>query len=63
MTVSAIRAASEEELVEVEGIGPALAAHIVAALRSEQGDDTQAVDGDGELAVAVDMATGEILDR
>ncbi|NMA76202.1 MAG: excinuclease ABC subunit UvrC, partial [Actinomycetales bacterium] len=63
VTVSAIRAASEEELVEVEGIGPALAAHIVAALRSEQGDDTQAVDGDGELAVAVDMATGEILDR
>ena len=63
MTVRAIREASEEELVEVEGIGPALAAQIAAALRSDQGDTTQTVLEDDELAVTVDMATGEILDR
>lgn len=63
VTVRAIREASEEELVEVEGIGPALAAQIAAALRSDQGDTTQTVLEDDELAVTVDMATGEILDR
>src|SRR5690625_7894578 len=36
VTVSAIWEASEEELQEVQGIGPALAAQITAALRSEQ---------------------------
>ncbi|MBB5831521.1 excinuclease ABC subunit UvrC [Brachybacterium aquaticum] len=39
VTVSAIREASEEELTEVDGIGPALAANIHAALTSQQGTD------------------------
>ena len=71
VTVSAIRAASEEELVEVDGIGPALAAQIALALRSEvesaaePGTDAGAdtVIEDEALGVAVDMATGEIIDR
>ncbi|MGP9682242.1 MULTISPECIES: excinuclease ABC subunit UvrC [unclassified Brachybacterium] len=67
VTVSAIREASEEELQEVDGVGPALAAQIMVALRSEQATDTDAVTdtppGDESLDVAVDMATGEILDR
>ena len=42
---------------------PALAAQIAAALRSDQGDTTQTVLEDDELAVTVDMATGEIIDR
>jgi len=59
VTVSAIREASEEELQEVEGIGPALAAQITAALRSEQATEPGTPDG---LDVTVDMATGEILE-
>jgi excinuclease ABC subunit C len=66
VTVSAIRGATEEELQEVDGIGPALAAQILLALRSDQATDTDAVTdgaaGDDSLDVAVDMATGEILD-
>ena len=67
VTVSAIREAGEEELQEVDGVGPALAAQIMVALRSEQATDTDAAtdspQGDEPLDVAVDMATGEILDR
>ncbi|ATG54929.1 excinuclease ABC subunit C [Brachybacterium ginsengisoli] len=71
VTVSAIRAASEEELVEVDGIGPALAAQIALALRSEEGsaaepdEDAEAdtVIEDAALGVAVDTATGEIIER
>ncbi|GAA1489503.1 excinuclease ABC subunit UvrC [Brachybacterium sacelli] len=67
VTVSAIREASEEELQEVDGIGPALAAQLLAALRSDQATDTGAARddsaGEDSLDVAVDMATGEILDR
>ncbi|WP_193104455.1 excinuclease ABC subunit UvrC [Brachybacterium sp. FME24] len=67
VTVSAIREASDEELQEVDGIGPALAAQILVALRSDQATDTDtATDdaaGEDSLDVAVDMATGEILDR
>src|SRR5690625_1582714 len=59
VTVSAIREASEEELQEVQGIGPALAAQITAALRSEQATESATPDG---LDVTVDMATGEILE-
>lgn len=54
VTVRAIREAAPEELQEVDGIGPSLAAQISAALRS---DEDQGVD-----QVAVDMATGEIID-
>ncbi len=50
VTVRAIREAGEDELVEVPGIGPALAAQIHSALQSDTPDP------------AVDMATGEILD-
>ena len=50
VTVAAIRDASEEDLTAVAGIGPALAAQIASALRSE------------DTGPAVDMATGEILD-
>ena len=50
VTVAAIRDASEEDLTAVAGIGPALAAQIASALRSE------------DAGPAVDMATGEILD-
>lgn len=67
VTVSAIRGAGEEQLQEVDGVGPALAAQIMVALRSEQATDTDAAmdspQGDEPLDVAVDMATGEILDR
>jgi len=57
--------------VEVDGIGPALAAQIALALRSEvesaaePGTDAGAdtVIEDEALGVAVDMATGEIIDR
>ena len=67
VTVSAIRAASEEELVEVDGIGPALAAQIALALRSEEGSAAEPDGGtvveDAALGVAVDTATGEIIDR
>ncbi|APX31713.1 excinuclease ABC subunit C [Brachybacterium sp. P6-10-X1] len=67
VTVSAIREASQEQLEEVDGIGPALAAQLLAALRSDQATDTDAVRHDrtdeDSLDVAVDMATGEILDR
>ncbi|WP_422117463.1 excinuclease ABC subunit UvrC [Brachybacterium sp. UNK5269] len=65
VTVSAIREASEEDLVAVPGIGPALAAQITAALRSGTGADaaTGAADAEDSLDVMVDMATGEILDR
>ena len=59
VTVSAIREASEEELIAVDGIGPALAAQITAALRSEQATESATPDG---LDVTVDMATGEILE-
>ncbi|MGY5764470.1 excinuclease ABC subunit UvrC [Brachybacterium sp. DNPG3] len=59
VTVSAVRAASVEELQEVAGIGPALATHIQVALRSEDGTSTDAE----ALDVVVDMATGEILER
>jgi len=70
VTVSAIREASEEELLEVDGIGPALAAQITAALRSDQDSGTDSstdqaptdTDGEDVLGVTVDMATGEILD-
>ncbi|EWS82807.1 excinuclease ABC subunit UvrC [Brachybacterium phenoliresistens] len=50
VTVRAIREAEPEQLREVDGIGPALAAQILAALRSE------------EPGPAVDMSTGEILE-
>lgn len=50
VTVRAISEAGEDELVEVPGIGPALAAQIHSALQSDTPDP------------AVDMATGEILD-
>ncbi|MFC0674818.1 excinuclease ABC subunit UvrC [Brachybacterium hainanense] len=50
VTVRAIREADPEQLQEVEGIGPALAAQILAALRSE------------EPGPAVDMSTGEIIE-
>ncbi|EYT50545.1 excinuclease ABC subunit UvrC [Brachybacterium muris] len=50
VTVKAIREAGVEQLQEVDGIGPALAAQISSALRSEGAED-----------VAVDMATGEII--
>ncbi|MDN5685997.1 MAG: excinuclease ABC subunit UvrC [Brachybacterium sp.] len=67
VTVSAIREASQDQLQEVDGIGPALAAQLLAALRSEQATDSDAVRDDStnedSLDVAVDMATGEILDR
>src|SRR5699024_5065424 len=67
VTVSAIREASEEELVAVDGIGPALAAQIALALRSEEGSATESDGGDvvedAELGLAVDTATGEIIDR
>ncbi|MGP5079130.1 excinuclease ABC subunit UvrC [Brachybacterium alimentarium] len=66
VTVSAIRSASEEELQQVDGIGPALAAQILAALRSEEAPETDAASAsatdDDSLGVTVDMATGEILD-
>ncbi|PWH05771.1 excinuclease ABC subunit C [Brachybacterium endophyticum] len=48
-TVKAIREADEEALQEVSGIGPQLAAQILASLRGEEPEP------------AVDMATGEIL--
>src|SRR5699024_6218226 len=67
VTVSAIRAASEEELIAVDGIGPALAAQIALALRSEEGSAAESDGGtvveDAALGVAVDTATGEIIDR
>ena len=67
VTVSAIRSASEEELQQVDGIGPALAAQILAALRSEEAPETDAASAsatdDDSLGVTVDMATGEILDH
>ena len=62
VTVSAIREASEEQLTEVDGIGPALAAQITAALTSEQGTASDADSADDALGVTVDMATGEILE-
>lgn len=66
VTVSAIREAEPERLQEVDGIGPALAEQITAALRSERGADDQPEDrtaGESDTAdLAVDMATGEILD-
>ncbi|MGP5268221.1 excinuclease ABC subunit UvrC [Brachybacterium alimentarium] len=66
VTVSAIRSASEEELQQVDGIGPALAAQILTALRSEEAPETDAASAsatdDDSLGVTVDMATGEILD-
>ncbi len=51
VTVRAIREAEVEQLQEVAGIGPSLAAQISSALRSDEPQD-----------VAVDMATGEIID-
>ena len=65
VTVSAIREAEPEQLEEVDGIGPALAARISAALRSEQpAADTSVGTGeeDETLGLSIDMATGEILD-
>src|SRR5699024_7747820 len=59
VTVSAIREASEEELQEVQEIGPTSAPQITAALRSEQATESATPDG---LDVTVDMATGEILE-
>lgn len=62
VTVASIREADPEQLQEVKGIGPALAARITAALRSdsamgsEGGPEESATDG-----LAVDMATGEIV--
>lgn len=50
-----LTAARVEEIEEVPGFGPALAAKIFAALHAEDAEDTAA-------APAVDMATGEILD-
>jgi excinuclease ABC subunit C len=52
VTVAAIRDAGEERL-QVDGIGPSLAARITQTLRS-QGE---------EVTPTIDMATGEILDR
>ncbi|UQN30843.1 excinuclease ABC subunit UvrC [Brachybacterium kimchii] len=49
-TVANIREADEETLQEVQGIGPQLAAQILATLRGD------------EPGPAVDMATGEILE-
>ncbi|MDN5820978.1 MAG: excinuclease ABC subunit UvrC [Brachybacterium sp.] len=71
VTVSAIREASEEELAEADGIGPALAAQIALALRSEEGSaaeseqdaEADTVIEDAALGVAVNTATGEIIDR
>lgn len=63
VTVSAIREASAEELIAVDGIGPALAEQITAALRSDQGTETPDVEHDEALGVTVDMATGEIIER
>lgn len=62
VTVSAIREASEEQLTEVDGIGPALAAQITAALTSGQETGSDADSADDALGVTVDMATGEILE-
>ncbi|GAB4096232.1 excinuclease ABC subunit UvrC [Brachybacterium horti] len=65
VTVSAIREAEPEQLEEVDGIGPALAARISAALRSDQGSAPAEADGAAEpeaIGLSIDMATGEILD-
>lgn len=59
VTVSAIRAASEEELQQVEGIGPAVAARILAALRSDEASEDSRSEGVDQV---IDMSTGEILD-
>ena len=48
-TVKAIRAASPEQLCEVEGVGPKLAAAIRAAL--SRGDSTSASESEGESGV------------
>ncbi len=65
VTVSAIREAEPEQLEEVDGIGPALAARISAALRSDQGSAPAEADGAADpeaIGLSIDMATGEILD-
>ena len=62
VTVSAIREASEEELTEVDGIGPALAGQITAALTSAQENGADPDTAEDALGVTVDMATGEILE-
>jgi excinuclease ABC subunit C len=54
-SVKKIRAASASELTEAKGIGPALAAAIVANLNIQGSDDSAA-------APAVNMTTGEILE-
>ncbi|WP_246956014.1 excinuclease ABC subunit UvrC [Brachybacterium sp. Marseille-Q7125] len=65
VTVRAIREAEVEELTDVPGIGPALAQQISTALRSQQAPEaTTSADtaADGASEVAVNTATGEILD-
>ncbi len=65
VTVRAIREAEVEELTDVPGIGPALAQQISTALRSQQAPEpTTSADtaADGAPEVAVNTATGEILD-
>jgi excinuclease ABC subunit C len=51
-SVKRLRTAHAEEIASVQGIGPALAAAVVATLAARRSDETP----------AVDMATGEILD-
>src|SRR5699024_595795 len=67
VTVSALREADEEELGAVAGFAPALAGQSALALRSEEGSATESDGGDvvadAGLGLAVDTATGEIIDR
>lgn len=58
VTVRAIREAELEQLQEVEGIGPAVAARIQAALRSDAAPDSAGT----APGPVIDTATGEILD-
>ncbi|MDO5662508.1 MAG: excinuclease ABC subunit UvrC [Brachybacterium sp.] len=66
VTVSRLREASEEDLQEVPGIGPALASQILGTLRSEDPggpDDPGSAEDSRTVDVAVDMTTGEIIER
>ncbi|WP_323961771.1 excinuclease ABC subunit UvrC [Arthrobacter sp. JZ12] len=56
-SVRKLRAASVEQLQEVQGVGPALAATIRRQLAEGQGNEAERA-----AAPAVNMATGEILD-
>ena len=64
-SVSALRQAGVEEVTEVPGIGPALAATVVTALAPPGASDEATGPADGptapEVRVAVDTATGEII--